>query len=71
MKVKFCKTEVEYPGEKLGELRDSGHLKDNMDELKERIKQDGYLFLRNFLPLKWSLKPGRRLLVISMKIMRL
>ena len=50
MKVKFCKTEVEYPGEKLGELRDSANLTGNIDELKERIKQDGYLFLRNFLP---------------------
>ena len=49
MKVKFCKTEVEYPGDKLGELRDSGHLLDNMDELKARIKQDGYLLLRNFI----------------------
>ncbi len=56
MKVKFCKTEVEYPGEKLGELRDSGHLKDNMDELKERIKQDGYLFMRNFLPSEMVIK---------------
>ena len=26
MKVKFCRTEVEYPGDKLGELRDSNDL---------------------------------------------
>lgn len=52
MKVKFCKTEVEYPGEKLGELRDSGHLVNNMDELKARIKQDGYLLIRNFFALE-------------------
>ena len=50
MKVKFCRTEVEYPGEKLGELRDSGHLVNDIVELKARIKQDGYLLLKNFIP---------------------
>ena len=49
MKVKFCRTEVEYPGEKLGELRDSSDLLNDIAALKERINQDGYLFLRNFL----------------------
>jgi hypothetical protein len=52
MKVKFCKTEVEYPGDKLGELRDSGDLLDNIRELKSRIDQDGYLLLRNFFERK-------------------
>jgi len=49
MKVKFCKTVVEFPGDKLDELRDSGHLLDDIGELKARIKQDGYLLLRNFI----------------------
>ena len=49
MKVKFCETEVEYPGDKLGELRDSGHLLNDMAELKVRMRQDGYLLLRNIL----------------------
>ncbi len=50
MKVKFCKTEVEYPGDRLGELRDSSHLLNDIDELKKRIKQDGYLLMRNLIP---------------------
>lgn len=49
MKVKFCKTEVEFPGEMLGELRDSGDLIDDMNALKTRIREDGYLLLRNFI----------------------
>lgn len=49
MKVKFCNTEVEYPSDNLGELRDSGDLLDNMRELKSRIDHDGYLLLRNFI----------------------
>jgi hypothetical protein len=49
MKVKFCRTEVEYPGEKLGELRDSNELLGDIDAIKDRIDQDGYLLFRNFL----------------------
>jgi hypothetical protein len=49
MKVKFCKSEVEYPGEKLGELRDSSDIISDVAALKARIKEDGYLFLRNFI----------------------
>jgi ectoine hydroxylase-related dioxygenase (phytanoyl-CoA dioxygenase family) len=52
MKIKFCKTEVEYPSDKLGELRDSGDLLDNISELKNRIDHDGYLLLRNFIDSK-------------------
>jgi hypothetical protein len=49
MKVRFCKTEVEFPSAKLGELRDSGHLLNDIEELKKRIKQDGYLLMRNLI----------------------
>jgi hypothetical protein len=49
MKVKFCKSEVEYPGEKLGELHDSSDIISDVAALKARIKKDGYLFLRNFI----------------------
>jgi hypothetical protein len=49
MKVKFCKTEVEYPGNKLGELQDSSDLLNDISALRERINRDGYLLLRNFL----------------------
>lgn len=52
MKVKFCKTEVDYPGEKLMELRDSSDLLNNMSALRTRIKNDGYLLLRNFIDRK-------------------
>jgi hypothetical protein len=52
MKVKFCKTEVDYPGEKLHELRDSSDLLNDMSALRTRIKQDGYLLLRNFIDRK-------------------
>ncbi len=48
-KVKFCRTEVEYPSDKLGELRDSGDLFPDMEALKERMNQDGYLLLRKFI----------------------
>jgi hypothetical protein len=56
MKVKFCKTEVEYPGDKLGELRDSNDLLDNMDAIKARISEDGYLLFRNFIDRETVLK---------------
>src|SRR5512140_1160647 len=56
MKVKFCRTEVEYPGEKLGELRDSNDLLGNMDALKSRMSQDGYLLIRNFFDRETVLK---------------
>jgi len=46
MKVKFCRTEVEFPSEKLGELRDSGNLVHDSIALKNRLEQDGYLLLR-------------------------
>jgi hypothetical protein len=49
MQVKFCKTEVEYPGDRLGELRDSSDLLNNITALKSRIARDGYLLLRNFI----------------------
>jgi hypothetical protein len=49
MKVKFCRTEVEYPSEQLGELRDSGDLLNDHSALMNRIEQDGYLLLRNFI----------------------
>jgi hypothetical protein len=49
MKVKFCRTEVEYPGDKLGELRDSAPLLGDRLALKSRMEQDGYLFLRNLI----------------------
>ena len=49
MKVKFCRTEVEYPGDKLGELRDSSDLLGNRYALMDRMRRDGYLLLRNFL----------------------
>jgi hypothetical protein len=56
MKVKFCRTEVDYPGEKLGELRDSNDLLGNMDSLKARMSQDGYLLIRNFFDRETVLK---------------
>lgn len=56
MKVKFCNTEVDFPGEKLGELRDSGDLLENMDALRARLGSDGYLFLRNFFDSETVLK---------------
>ena len=49
MKVKFCRTEVEYPSDMLGELRDSNDLFGDVVEIKKRIDQDGYLLFRNFL----------------------
>jgi hypothetical protein len=52
MKVKFCKTEVEFPGEKLGELRDSSDLLNDIDAVRTRIEHDGYLLFRNFIDRK-------------------
>ena len=49
MKVKFCRTEVEYPGQKLGELRDSNDLLGDVAATRKRIEQDGYLLFRNFI----------------------
>lgn len=49
MKVKFCRTEVEYPGQKLGELRDSNDLLGDVTAIRKRIEQDGYLLFRNFI----------------------
>jgi hypothetical protein len=56
MKVKFCRTEVEYPGEMLGELRDANDLLDNIDALTARMSQDGYLLIRNFFDRETVLK---------------
>ncbi len=49
MKVKFCRTEVEYPGDRLGELTDSDNLLNDYEGLRARIKRDGYLLFRNFI----------------------
>lgn len=49
MEVKFCRTKVEYPGVKLGELSDSSGLLNDIAALKKRMEKDGYLLLRDFI----------------------
>ena len=47
MKISVCKTEMEFPGE-VGELRESNDLLGDVEALRNRMADDGYLLLREF-----------------------
>ncbi|MEM7131877.1 MAG: phytanoyl-CoA dioxygenase family protein [Chloroflexota bacterium] len=46
MNIRFGYRNMEYPSSDLGELRDSSPLLDDMDAIKARMKEDGFLLLR-------------------------
>jgi len=46
MAILFGKREVELGGPHLGELRDANDLVNHPDQLRERLKEDGYLLIR-------------------------
>lgn len=49
MKVRFGKQTMEFPSERFGELRDSGAFKDDPSVLRERMAEDGYLYIPGLL----------------------
>lgn len=48
MLVKICKSEMEMNGPYLTELRSSNDIRDDMEALRERMKEDGYILIRGF-----------------------
>jgi hypothetical protein len=49
MKIKFGKSELEFPGADMKELRASNDAMEDISELRKRLSEDGYLLLRSFL----------------------
>jgi hypothetical protein len=49
MKIKFGKSELEFPGADMKELRASNDIMEDISELRKRLFEDGYLLLRDFL----------------------
>lgn len=49
MKIKFGHRELKFPGVEMGELRSSNDALENLCELQDRLYNDGYLLLRDFL----------------------
>ncbi|WP_127583894.1 phytanoyl-CoA dioxygenase family protein [Paenibacillus koleovorans] len=48
MNVKICDVEFEMGGPYLTELRDSGDIRHDMDALRARMQEDGYVLIRGF-----------------------
>jgi len=49
MKIKFGKSELEFPGTHMKELRSSNDLMEDISKLRKRLSDDGYLLIRGFL----------------------
>ena len=47
-----------------GELRESNNLLDDMPALRERMAEDGYLLLRNYLDQEWVMDARRAVLEV-------
>ena len=47
-----------------GELRESNDLLDDMPALRERMAEDGYLLLRDYLDLEWVMDARRSVLEV-------
>ncbi len=60
--VRFGEAELEYPSAQFGELRDSSNLLGGGDEMRARLDDDGYLFLRGLLPRDQVLRAQRSIL---------
>lgn len=66
-KIRFGDREYNFPGQSsdpvgLEELRDANDLLGNVPALQARMAEDGYLFLRNFLPRERVLKARQTIL---------
>src|SRR5262249_8723302 len=48
MTIKIGTVELEASGQMLAELRDSSSIIDQPDALRQRMQEDGYLFIRGF-----------------------
>lgn len=49
MKARFGYRNIEFPSDDLGELRDSSHLLGDMDAIRSRMNEDGFLLLRGLI----------------------
>lgn len=49
MTIRFGDDTVDYPSDELGEMRDSSPLLGDPEALRERMREDGYLFLRGLI----------------------
>ena len=47
-----------------GEMRDSNHLLDDSSALRERMAEDGYLLIRDYLDLEWVMDARRSVLEV-------
>lgn len=61
MQINVCKTPMDYPAE-LGELRDANGLLGDMEALRARMREDGYLLLRGFHPRRKVMEARERIL---------
>jgi hypothetical protein len=50
IKVRFGPRQVDFPGDHLAELRDANALLDDPSALRQRMAEDGYLYLRELIP---------------------
>lgn len=62
MRVRFGDDNYEMDSPDLGRLRDSGGLAGDIDALKKRLDEDGYLYLKGFLDREAVLAARRRIL---------
>lgn len=49
MQIKFGHRDLEFPGPLIGPIQDSNDLLANVEALRQRLHQDGYLYLRGFI----------------------
>ncbi|GHH99827.1 phytanoyl-CoA dioxygenase family protein [Neobacillus kokaensis] len=71
MKVQMGKHELEMNNDYLVELRSSNDILDNTEALRERLKQDGYLLIRDFHDRKKVLEARHNILVKLQEMGRL
>lgn len=62
MKIRFGYRNVDYPSKIIGELRDSSHLLGNVPALKQRMNEDGFLYMRGLIDRKKVLKARETIL---------
>lgn len=61
MEITVCDEVMQYP-EEVGPLRDSTDLRGNKEALRERLAEDGYLYIRGFHPREKVLAARERIL---------
>ncbi len=62
MQVKFGHRLYEYPSSQLGQLRESNDVLGNAPAMRQRLEEDGYLFIRQLIPYETVLKSRNTIL---------